>query len=77
LGTQHVQNISLTGIASAIPFIFFLSDKEEDMIELLKFIFAVVFLVIAFKLAIGFLKVALWLFGVLLLVSAFVSIFGG
>lgn len=65
------------GIASAIPFDFFCQTtrKEKEMRELLEFIFAVVFLVIAFKLTMGCLKVVLWLFGILLFLSALVSIF--
>jgi hypothetical protein len=44
------------------------------MIELLKFIFAIAILIVAFKLTIGCLKVVLWLFGILLLFSAFAAI---
>ena len=44
------------------------------MTELLEFIFAVLFLVIAFKLAMGCLKVVMWFCGVMLLATAIASI---
>ena len=64
------------GIASAIPFDFFCqtTGEEKEMRELLEFIFAVVFLVIAFKLTMGCMKVVLWLAGTLLLVYAFLAL---
>lgn len=63
------------GIAFAIPFDF-LSDNGEEtkMMEILEFILAVIFLVIAFKLTIGCLKVGLWLAGIIFLLTALASI---
>ena len=51
------------------------NGKEKEMCELLEFIFAVAFLVVAFKLTMGCLKVVLWFFGILLLLLALASLF--
>lgn len=45
------------------------------MIELLKFIFAIAILIVAFKLTMGCLKIVLWLGGTLLFIYAFMSLF--
>ena len=46
------------------------------MREILEFIFAVAILIVAFKLTMGFLKIALWLAGILILVCAVLTLFG-